>query len=368
MKDFSNSAVKDTSIINQCKSIFVPHEEGLNTYLTELALGMSKCGWEVEFKSPLSEVLNGSTLWIHWPEQLTNYQSPNASDISKIKEWLKNVSKKSVIIWTVHNLYRHGFPDDIGFNSVYKLVANYSHIHIHHGNFSVKQVKQQYPKAKPIITRVINHGGYWNLIRHLSKDEARKKLNIGLNGRVVLVFGAIRTSEEYLLVTRVARLSGIKLIIAGRLPYIRIRHRLSIFINKLLSKNKILIEEGIIPEERIDVLLKACDTVFIPRIDSLNSGNVFLGFTFAREVIGPDIGNMGEVLKVTGNPVYDPKNISTLKEAFDSNNNRDFVQQGKINSDWLEENCKWEQYASHVIDAINIVKKDSSEEEKCHHQ
>ncbi len=79
-------------------------------------------------------------------------------------------------------------------------------------------------------------------------------------------------------------------------------------------------------------MIRKCNSIVIPRVDSLNIGNVFLCFTFARQVIGPDIGNIGEVLKITGNPVYDPKNISILKEAFELNNNCDSMQQGKINA------------------------------------
>ena len=111
-------------------------------------------------------------------------------------------------------------------------------------------------------------------------------------------------------------------------------------------------------------MIRKCNSIVIPRVDSLNSGNVFLCFTFARQVIGPDIGNIGEVLKVTGNPVYVPEKISTLKDAFELNNNCESIQQGKINAKWLDENCKWETFARHVIDAINKIKTDVFEEEK----
>jgi len=79
-------------------------------------------------------------------------------------------------------------------------------------------------------------------------------------------------------------------------------------------------------------MIRKCNSIVITLVDILNIGNVFLCFTFARQVIGPDIGNIGEVLKITGNPVYDTKNIYILKEEFELNNNCDSMQQGKINA------------------------------------
>jgi len=344
-------------------SIVIPHEAGVNSYLSELAVGLKGRGYGVRFCPQMPDISNGETLWVHWPEQLTNYRIPTDKELSEIEKWLKAAYKSSVVIWTIHNLYRHGSPDNKGFNTLYELVAEYSHIHVHHGRSSIGKVKKRYPNAKPIITKIINHGGYWNLIGPLRQKEARLKLNLKIKtgDRVVLVFGSIRTSEEYLLVSQVARLKGIKLVIAGRLPYIRLRHRAAIFFNKLFYKNSILIVSGMIDEKDIDKFLKACDVVFIPRVDGLNSGNVFLGFTFSRVVVGPDVGNIGEILRKTNNFVYNPSRKSTIKDAFNLRNFQSIISQGAANYKWLDSNCRWEDYAISVVDAINSVKSNGVE-------
>ena len=41
----------------------------------------------------------------------------------------------------------------------------------------------------------------------------------------------------------------------------------------------------------------------------MNSGNIALGFSFGCYVVGPDIGNIGNILKENNNLVYDVKNI-----------------------------------------------------------
>ena len=51
----------------------------------------------------------------------------------------------------------------------------------------------------------------------------------------------------------------------------------------------------------------------------LNSANIPLAFLFHKVAVGPDTGNMGELLRNTGNPTFCPDNkadiIRALKEA-----------------------------------------------------
>ncbi len=51
------------------------------------------------------------------------------------------------------------------------------------------------------------------------------------------------------------------------------------------------------------------DILLIVRNESLNSGNISLGFSFGCYVVGPDIGNIGNILKENNNFVYNIKDI-----------------------------------------------------------
>ena len=57
-------------------------------------------------------------------------------------------------------------------------------------------------------------------------------------------------------------------------------------------------------------LLSATDVLFIPRINSLNSGLVQLGFTYGCVVLGSEFGNIGDQLKQTNNPTFNYSNLS----------------------------------------------------------
>ncbi len=65
--------------------------------------------------------------------------------------------------------------------------------------------------------------------------------------------------------------------------------------------------------------MAASNVIFIQRKGQLNSVNIPLAFLFHKVVIGPDSGNIGELLRNTGNPVFrsDKKQdiIRALKEA-----------------------------------------------------
>ena len=63
---------------------------------------------------------------------------------------------------------------------------------------------------------------------------------------------------------------------------------------------------------RISVLFAVSDVVFIQRCVILNSGVVPMAFLFGRGVVGPDSGNVGELLRVTANLVFSPSDQGSV--------------------------------------------------------
>ena len=72
---------------------------------------------------------------------------------------------------------------------------------------------------------------------------------------------------------------------------------------------------GRISDEQVPDYFSAADVVLLPRLDILNSGNLPLAYYFGKVVVGPDCGNVGEILKETGNPVFDPQDPDSAVEA-----------------------------------------------------
>ncbi len=85
---------------------------------------------------------------------------------------------------------------------------------------------------------------------------------------------------------------------------------------RVRRQKQVKVCEGFLPEDEVQDYLNAADILIIPRINSLNSGNVALGLTFGKVIVGPDTGVIGETLRATGNPVFDPQNRKSLAVAL----------------------------------------------------
>jgi glycosyltransferase involved in cell wall biosynthesis len=114
--------------------------------------------------------------------------------------------------------------------------------------------------------------------------------------------------------------------------------------------------DGWIPDEEVQLFLRAADVLVIPREGVLNSGNVALGFTFGRVVVGPDEGVIGEVLRKTNNPVYEPGDAQVLSDALKAVRNSD-TRRGERNKAYAMEEMRWEKVASRHVDLYREVLK-----------
>jgi glycosyltransferase involved in cell wall biosynthesis len=72
-----------------------------------------------------------------------------------------------------------------------------------------------------------------------------------------------------------------------------------------------------VAEEDTQLYLNAADVLQIPRLHVLNSGNITLGMTFGKVVVGPDSLDVGHLLKSTGNVVFDPDRPETAGAAIE---------------------------------------------------
>lgn len=89
-----------------------------------------------------------------------------------------------------------------------------------------------------------------------------------------------------------------------KMLWLRIRYH-------IITKN-----EEWIGHAELNSYMKSSIISIIQRKQILNSGNMTLGFLFGNVVVGPNIGNVGQILNETKNPVFDPKSPESLKVAL----------------------------------------------------
>jgi glycosyltransferase involved in cell wall biosynthesis len=233
------------------------------------------------------------------------------------------------------------------------VVAESAQVHLHHGNSSIRAIAERYPSAEPLIARTCPHGGYWQLVGTLSPEAARDRLGLSGKGRILLAFGDVRDPRELFLIVQATRARGWHVLFAGRLH--SRRKPLWFLINRLarlIPTKRWTLIPGSVPDDEVDAYVKAADAVFIPRYEALNSGNVFLGFTFGKAVVGPSIGNIGEILALTGNPTFDPGDGRSIRRALATLNPEGAAELGRRNAAWLRENGQWDQTAAIARGAI----------------
>lgn len=308
---------------------------------------------------------------LHWPEllvksQLADMSRTNLLDEKHFDRVIEAIRKKknegAKIILTVHNEKPHKEKSGL-FEEFYKDMYALSDGFIHMGKFSKKILLDEYAEiAKNKLHVVIPHGDYSFFPDDLTRSECRNKLNILKDEKLILSFGAIRSKEELELGIDAFKNVGIEnsiYSITGSIPNpYRSQPQHFIVRKKLYANmfnNRIRTHERTVGPEEVQVYLKAADLLFIPRFNTLNSGNIALGFTFGKVVIGPEYGVIGEVLKETDNPVFNPHDLQSVSDAIKKGLELAEAGHGIKNKEYANHSMQWEQIASETIKAYQSI-------------
>jgi glycosyltransferase involved in cell wall biosynthesis len=197
--------------------------------------------------------------------------------------------------------------------------------------------------------------------RNTSKKNAREKIGLEISENVFLCFGKLRDKEELDFLRSGFSRSSVprkRLVIAGRLPA---RSRKSpkhyVFRIPLWLDSKISIYERFIPPANVNYYVRSSDVVIIPRLHALNSGNVALGLTFGKIVVGTETGVIGEMLQNLGNPTFDPSAPDTLSNALERAADMIGGPITKKNRSYARENLDWSRIAEKHYQFYRQVRK-----------
>jgi hypothetical protein len=274
---------------------------------------------------------------LHFPHYLT-YEIEKASQtkltpelIDAVDERLRFWSARSRIVATRHVLLPHDAERDSPWERMYEQVYSYCDGVAHFGRASIEEFGERYRDTK--FRRggprhvVIPHQNYCSLPNVVERKEARMRLRIQQDANVMLVFGAIRSDAERELI--LSSFHGLavdrKLLLVSswrehlaRVSWIRLKYWIRDFVRLYYRIHPhFSFHYGFVSEDDTQLYLNAADVLFIPRLKVLNSGNVTLGMTFGRVVVGPDSWDVGEILKETGNPVFDIESPATAVAALE---------------------------------------------------
>lgn len=304
-----------------------PYLPSVNPYVATLMDGVKTIDQSVEFGFGLEKfwedvIFDYNILHIHWPDFLLSVRSTHA-DVLQVECRLREIRHHGIkIIVTCHNLKAH-YAKNPSFDEAYDVAYSSADVILHMGSYSKNLFEKQYPQAKHII---LPHHTYDTLYRLVDRNESLKKLNLDPAKRYILCFGAFRDKEERVIADEIVghyRSRGYELLAPG---YIRLVKRRNFIIQALqwirwkyicIMKKYMHVYGRFVSNEMLPYFFCAADISIIQRRRILNSGNLPLGFLMENVVVGPDVGNVGQLLKDSGNPTFNPNDITTLFDAID---------------------------------------------------
>lgn len=193
----------------------------------------------------------------------------------------------------------------------------------------------------------------------IPKQEARLKLNLKQDDRVILFFGLIRKYKGLdLLIEAFSLLKANphnKLLIAGEFyedkqPYFDL-------ISKYKLEEQIILLNQFIPNDDVKYYFSAADIVALPYRSATQSGVTQVSFHFEVPTLVTNVGGLGEIIphNVAGY-VVEPNSqaiASSLEDYFENNKEQAFTEGMKQEKQKYE----WSIFVNEIISLYNGIKK-----------
>jgi glycosyltransferase involved in cell wall biosynthesis len=299
---------------------------------------------------------NYDIVHIHWPEALCNWREPNDDTLTRLENILLYWKTHSRCIITRHNLIPHRDISE-NFIRLYEIVFKYSNAVVHMGEYSLFDYKERYVDKIPEnqIQSFIPHPVYTSFPNEITTQVARQKLGISKESFAMLVFGKVRNIQESQFIKKVfSQVKEKKKVLIVPHWYFSnnwIINKVEHILHKIHPQYFFTSKR--IKNEDAQYFFNAADVVFIQRFGNLNSGNMILGFSFGKVVVGPDFGVIGEILRQTANPIYKVGNVKDAARAIEDGKELLKVSKGEMNLQYAKQNWNHERIAKLHLKTYN---------------
>ena len=254
-------------------------------------------------------------LHLHW---LTSFWlSPKSykSWFKSVQFWVELIILRMLgmkLVWTIHNKHQHEQKQP-GLEKLNQVIVGrlIDQVIVH-----CEQARSFAEKLTSSKVEVIGHSHYIDVYPNkISRTEARKKLGFSEKDKVLLFFGNLRPYkgvEKLIRVFGELQTKNTVLVLAGWAANDYYK-KLKGLAEKM---TKVVLVAKHIPQDEVEVFFNAAEVVVLPFNEVLSSGSLMLAFSFAKPVVAPKVGCVGELLKETGGFPYDPKDNNALKRTL----------------------------------------------------
>jgi beta-1,4-mannosyltransferase len=328
--------------------LFLPNYAAANPYQRELAKALLERGVRVTMagaprRNPAPIVWGWlrrgcpRVVHLHWTHQYLGGADTTPGPLIRARfiGQLRLLRMLGVrLVWTVHNLGSHEGANDPAEMAVHRRLVELSDAVICHCEAAKEAAAVEYALSPELRQRlhVVPHGSYVGVYPNtISRTEARNRLKLPLDARVLLFIGTVRPYkglEDLLAAFRNVGHPGLRLIVAGR-P--RRPEAAAPIVAAASADPRVSLRLDYVPDDRLQVLLNASDAVVLPFRDILTSGSMILAMSFGRAVVAPSRGCLPSTLPPGGGILYDPDEPRGLEQALRAALDSDLVTMGARN-------------------------------------
>jgi glycosyltransferase involved in cell wall biosynthesis len=221
------------------------------------------------------------------------------------------------IVWTLHNLHNHDRAHVRLERWLTRLFVRLTDRVIAHCPTAERLGRAAFSDRRRGRWVTIPHGNYVGCYAdELGRPAARAQLGLPADELVVLFFGRIQPYKgvlDLIAAFRAAALPGARLVIAGR-PADADADR--VVAAAAAGCAAIVYRPGFVPDDGVQILMRAADAVALPFRDVLTSGSVLLAMSFGRAVIAPALGCVPETVADGHDLLYRPDDPDGLRAAL----------------------------------------------------
>lgn len=315
------------------KVLFLPDYSAANAYQRALSSSLEQLGVQVSADPtgsrrvlPIFEAMRRhgrpDIIHVHWTEP---YIAGGSTKVSRVKARrtlteLRLAKRAGIgLVWTAHDLFRHDRredPRELAFMRELFDLADAVIVHCTAAAEGLIETLGTRASSRDKIT-VIPHGHYVGAYPDtVTREEARKRLGLPQDARVVSFVGWVRSYKgvwELLEAFHHLEHPDARLVIAGEAVDGAYAARLGAAAK---GDPRIHLSLGFVPDEDLQLYLRAADVVATPFLEIFTSGSVLLAMSFQRAVIAPRRGCVTDVLDEEGGILYDADDPQGLEGAL----------------------------------------------------
>jgi len=278
---------------------------GANPYNRLLSSHLNALGVRVMDFSPSRLLRSSDAIWhIHWPEHMLSCRSGpaaalRAAGLLVLAFWAR--LRRTKLVWTVHNLRPHEHDHPWVGRWFWPVFVRQLSGFIALSAMGKELSEARHPGLRRIPGFVVPHGHYRGAYPDsVSRAEARSRLGLPADAPVLAFLGSIRTYKNVPhLIETFRRLPDgtARLLVAGWPFDEAVRESVE---RAADGEARIRLVLEFVPEEEIQVYLRAADLVVLPFRDTLNSGSALLALSFDCPILVPRIGAVAELEEEIG--------------------------------------------------------------------